>query len=650
MSQGKKPQGNKTQGSKTQGSKTQGGKARDFKSDDKKPRTFKSDDKKPRTFKSDDKKPRDFKSDDKKPRDFKSDDKKPRDFKSDDKKPRTFKSDDKKPRDFKSDDKKPRTFKSDDKKPRDFKSDDKKPRTFKSDDKKPRDFKSDDKKPRTFKSDDKKPRDFKSDDKKPRTFKSNDKKPRDFKEDDFKKYDFKPEPIKNEPSEIDPNLMTLEITDIGDEGEGVGRFEGLTVFVQGALPGDTVTCKMFEDKKSYVKARLIKVVKGSKNRIDPPCPVYGTCGGCQIQALHYDAQLKLKQNVVENALKRVGGFEDLKVQNILGMEDSFRYRNKGIYQVFKESIGFFKHNSHHVVDVNDCLLQDENNALIIEVIRKYMKDFKVEGYNSKSKTGTIKTIMIRKSEATGETMVVIVTSGSKLTMSKTLTKLITDAVPQVVSIIQSVHEGKSIKGLGESEKILFGKATIMDRIGNLDFEISAKSFYQVNAKQTERMYELVMDLAQLSGQETVYELYSGTGTISLFLAQKAKHVYGVESSEEAVKNAVENAERNHLTNVSFICGTAEEEFVTLYEQGHRADVVVVDPPRAGCDAKVIDTILAMSPERIVYVSCKPSTLARDLKRLCESGVYTVKHVQPVDVFGHTAHVECVIGLRRKESL
>lgn len=461
-------------------------------------------------------------------------------------------------------------------------------------------------------------------------------------------YDFTPESIKEETLEVDPNLMTLDITDIGDDGEGIGRFEGLTVFVPGALPGDKVTCKPYENKKSYAKARLIKIEKPSKNRVEPPCPVFGVCGGCQIQALEYSAQLKLKQSIVENALKRVGGFEQINVDPIIGMKDSFRYRNKAVYQVHKDSIGFFKHNSHNVVDVKDCLLQDENHALILSVIRKYMADFKVAGYDTKSKTGLIKGIMIRKSEVTGEVMVVIVTSGAKLNMSKTLVKLIVEAVPEVVSIIQSIHEGNSIKGLGEVEKVLYGKETITDRIGNLDFEISAKSFYQVNAKQTELMYQKAMAFAELSGQETVYELYSGTGTISLFLAQQAKQVYGIELSEEAVKNAVENAERNHISNVNFVCGAAEEAFVTLYEQGHRADVVVVDPPRAGCDAKVIDTMLAMSPERIVYVSCKPSTLARDLKRLCETGVYHVESVQPYDVFGHTGHVECVVLLSQKK--
>ena len=275
-----------------------------------------------------------------------------------------------------------------------------------------------------------------------------------------------------------------------------------------------------------------------------------------------------------------------------------------------------------------------------------MADFKVAGYDTKSKTGLIKSIMIRKSEVTGEVMVVIVTSGAKLNMSKTLVKLIVEAVPEVVSIIQSIHEGNSIKGLGETEKVLYGKETITDKIGNLDFEISAKSFYQVNAKQTELMYQKAMAYAHLSGQETVYELYSGTGTISLFLAQKAKQVYGIELSEEAVENAVDNAVRNQISNVNFVCGAAEEAFVTLYEQGHRADVVVVDPPRAGCDVKVIDTMLAMSPGRIVYVSCKPSTLARDLKRLCESGVYHVEAVQPYDVFGHTGHVETVVLLSK----
>ena len=445
--------------------------------------------------------------------------------------------------------------------------------------------------------------------------------------------------------------IELFIEDIGDDGEGIGRHEGLTVFVQGALPGDKVQCTILEKKKNFARATVVKIIKPSKDRIEAPCPVYEACGGCQIQDLSYKAQLEIKQSIVENTLKRVGNFSDLSVSPIVGMAHPFRYRNKGVYPVQGTSqhpiIGFYKKHSHAVVDVKDCLLQDERNAGIIEAIRRYMKDFKVEPYNQKRGTGVVKSIMIRKSEASDEFMVVIVTNGRKLAMTKTLTGLLTAAESKIVSIIQNIHTGHSIKGLGDEMKLLYGKATIRDRIGDLWFEISARSFYQVNAGQTEVMYKKALERAGLTGEENVFELYSGTGTISLFLAQKAKHVYGIEVVSDAVEDAKANATLNNIENVSFICGKAEDEVVGLYHEGHKADVVVVDPPRAGLEASIIETIKKLEPARVVYVSCKPSTLARDLKMLCAEGQYEVASIEPIDVFGHTVHVETVVSLIKK---
>ncbi|MDH8679102.1 23S rRNA (uracil(1939)-C(5))-methyltransferase RlmD [Fusibacter bizertensis] len=445
-------------------------------------------------------------------------------------------------------------------------------------------------------------------------------------------------------------FMEVEITDLGDSGEGVGRHEGMTVFVPGGLPGDLVMCKVIEQKKSFAKAKLLHVKEPSPHRIDAPCEIYDQCGGCQIQDYAYKAQLELKQSMVENALKRIGGIE-CEVAPIIGMENPFRYRNKGVYPVQgtfdKPKIGFYKKQSHTVVNAKDCLLQDIQNASIINAIRKHMKDFKVSPYDPRFKSGSLKNVMIRKSEATGEVMVVLVTAGSKFSMTKTLVESLLKACPSIVSIQQSIQPSNSIKGLGETSKLLYGKETIKDKIGGLSFEISPSSFYQVNSVQTEKLYAKALEFAALSGTENVYELYSGTGTISLFLAQKAKWVYGIEIISEAVDNALENAKVNQIENVSFILGDAEEEIAKLYEAGHSADVVVVDPPRSGCEGTVIESILAMAPQRIVYVSCKPATLARDLKMLCDGGAYKVTKVQPVDVFGHTAHVECVALIEKK---
>lgn len=447
------------------------------------------------------------------------------------------------------------------------------------------------------------------------------------------------------------NQIEILIEDIGDDGEGIGRYEGMTVFVDGALPGDRVLCTIDQQKKNFAKAKVNQILTKSKDRVNAPCPVYSLCGGCQIQDLNYGAQLKLKENMVQNTLERVGHLTGLTVEPIIGMKDPFRYRNKGIYPVqgtFEQPmIGFYKKHSHAVVDVKDCLLQDAKNSVIIETLRKYMKDFKVAPFNPKKGDGIIKNIMIRKSDATGEFMVVIVTNGRKLTMTKTLVNLLIQAEPKIVSIIQNIHGGQSVKGLGDEMKLLYGKETIRDSIGGLSFEISSKSFYQVNAKQTEILYSKALEYAELSGEENVVELYSGTGTISMFLAKNAKHVYGIEIVEDAIKDANNNAALNQIENVSFVFGSADDEIEKLYADGYEADVIVIDPPRAGCETKVIETILKFAPKRIVYVSCKPSTLARDLKMLCDAGQYTVEKVQPIDVFGHTVHVETVCLLTRK---
>lgn len=466
-----------------------------------------------------------------------------------------------------------------------------------------------------------------------------------------KKTEKKPEK-KPEKKSVSGPTIELAITDIGESGEGVGKFEGMTVFVQGAQPGDTVKCRVYEQKKTYSRAKTIEIIKPSKFRIVPPCPVYEACGGCQIQEIEYQQQLKLKESMVNNAVKRIGGV-DLKSAPIIGMNNPFRYRNKGVYQIQGSSeqpkIGFFRPKSHDVVDVKDCLLQDEINAKIVDVIRKYMKDFKVEPYNVAKKKGTLISLMIRKSETTGEIMVVLVTASNKLAMSKTLVELLKTVSSNIVSIIQSVKEHHGIKGLGDHSKVLYGKSTISDAIEDLNFEISAESFYQVNAKQTKQLYQKALEFAALTGEENVCELYSGTGTISLFLGKRAKRVFGVEIVPEAVENANSNAKRNGLENVTFIEGDAHNVITDLSKtlgEDQKIDVVVVDPPRSGCDEGVISVIKEMNPERVVYVSCKPSTLSRDIKRLTEDGQYQLKQIQAVDVFCQTAHVESVVLLTR----
>lgn len=447
-------------------------------------------------------------------------------------------------------------------------------------------------------------------------------------------------------------VYEVEITDLGDGGEGIGRFDGMTVFVEGGIIGDVVKAKIGTVKKNYALAKAIGIIKASPFRIEPPCPYFKKCGGCQIMNMDYKAgQLGFKEKVVKDAMERIGGFKDVDILPIIGMDDPFRYRNKGQYPVAQGKagveIGFFEKASHKVVDIRDCLLQNEVHGKINQQIRDFVSEFGIQIYDEKTHKGLLRHVMIRHSAFSGEVMVVLVVNGVKVPKEAVLIERLKEVVPEVTSIILNVNTTKGNRVLGFKSKVLYGPEVIQDQIGNLKFAISPLSFFQVNPSQTEILYGKALEYAALQGDETVFDIYCGIGTISLFLAQKAKHVIGVEMIETAVEDAKANAVHNGITNCDFHVGQAEEVILKLYDEGYRADVVVVDPPRKGCEPEVLETILAMAPKRIVYVSCKPSTLARDLKILCESGDYQLVQVQPVDQFGMTTHVETVAKLERR---
>ncbi|MFT9494692.1 23S rRNA (uracil(1939)-C(5))-methyltransferase RlmD [Anaerosolibacter sp.] len=437
----------------------------------------------------------------------------------------------------------------------------------------------------------------------------------------------------------------VHIADIGHNGEGIGRVEGFTVFVQGGVPGDDLRIKIELVKKNYAVGKIIKLVNPSPNRITPVCPIADTCGGCQTQHISYQEQLHLKTNTVKANIERIGKLEDVLIHDTIGMEEPARYRNKAQFPVGRLDnqavIGFYKKGTHEIVNTSSCYIQHEVNDRIVAVLRRYMDQYNVSAFDDETGMGFIRHILTKVGFTTGEIMVVLITNGRKIPYLRELIQELIKEIPEIKSIVQNINMKKTNRVLGDECITLFGEDKIVDYIGDLKFHISALSFFQVNPMQTKVLYEKALEYAGLTGEETVFDVYCGIGTISLFLAQKAKKVYGIEIIDAAIEDARENARINGIENTEFYVGKAEEVVPRLYKQGITADVVVVDPPRKGCEEEVLDTIVKMNPKRVVYVSCNPSTLARDLKYLDERGYKTIE-VQPVDMFPHTTHVEAIV--------
>ncbi|MZQ99040.1 MAG: 23S rRNA (uracil(1939)-C(5))-methyltransferase RlmD [Acidaminobacter sp.] len=457
--------------------------------------------------------------------------------------------------------------------------------------------------------------------------------------------------------DISMKPQQLTITALSEEGEGIGRLDGMAVFVPGALPGEMVECHLVEQKKNYAKGRMTRVLEASPLRGIPPCPYFPECGGCQLQHLDYQGQLEAKRVTVQDALERIGGFKGVEVPMTLGMSEPYRYRNNGQYPIRKINgqirIGFFKAGSHEVIDIKDCLIQPEINARVVAAIKAWIQETGLTTYNPKTQEGLMRHLMIRHSNVTGGLMVVLVATEKTLPGKAGLIERLRDAVPEIESIILNTNIKPGSQVLGPHNKVLFGSDRINGELDGFKFGISPLSFFQVNTDQTKVLYQKAIEFADLKGDETVFDVYSGIGTISLSLSRKARKVYGIESVRPAVEDAVENAKRAGVSHVEFVAGLAEDVMPRLAEAGIWADVVVLDPPRKGCEPAVLRTLLDMKPEKIVYVSCKPSTLARDLKILCgggesglEEAVYKLAAVQPVDLFGETGHVECVILMQR----
>lgn len=452
------------------------------------------------------------------------------------------------------------------------------------------------------------------------------------------------------PPLVKNQVIQIHIDSLNHEGEGVGRFRNFAVFVPGAAPGDMLTAKVISIQKNYARALIESIQTPSPHRVPPLCNHYNSCGGCHLQHIGYEEQLRLKRELVIDALKRLGGL-DVPVLPVIGMDNPWRYRNKAQVPVGTDGqtivAGFYEPKSHRIVDVKCCHIQQPENDKTILTAKKIIHQFKIPVYSEATHRGLIRHIMVRTSFDTGETLLVLITNGHHIPNTEELISALRTQIPNLTGIVQNINTRKGNVILGNEYHTLWGKPHLEEKLGRLTFHISPGSFFQVNTIQTKVLYDKVREYASLTGTETVFDLYCGIGTISLYLASQAKHVIGVESVPSAVEDAKKNAVLNQITNASFHLGTAEETVPRLLKQNLRADVVITDPPRKGCDARLLETIIHMSPRKIIYVSCNPATLARDLKTLTQNG-YTPVKVQPVDMFPHTAHVECVTLMSKVE--
>lgn len=454
------------------------------------------------------------------------------------------------------------------------------------------------------------------------------------------------------------DIVTVKIEDMSSEGQGIGRVNGYALFIKDAMIGDEVRAKIMKAKKQYAFARLVEIINPSPDRVKPRCPVHRQCGGCQLQALSYEKQLIFKENKIKNNLVRIGGFSQESITSIMepiiGMEEPYRFRNKSQFPVGRDKdghliTGFYAHRTHCIIPNTDCCIGIEENKPILESVLRYMEENHVPPYEEGSHSGLVRHVLIRKGFQTGELMVCLIINGKKLPAADRLTELLR-AIPGMTSISYNINMEQTNVILGGKTVNLWGQDHITDYIKDVAFHISPVSFYQVNPVQTEKLYSKALEYAGLTGQEIVWDLYCGIGTISLFLAKRAKKVYGVEIVEQAIEDAKVNAKLNGIENASFFAGKSEEVLPQMYGQygdDVRADVVVLDPPRKGCDGELLATLLEMAPKKIVYVSCDSATLARDLKVLCDGG-YALRRGCGVDLFGHGGHVESVVLMSRKD--
>ena len=452
------------------------------------------------------------------------------------------------------------------------------------------------------------------------------------------------------PVEIN-KVYDVEITSMTHNGLGVAKIDNFPIFIKNSLPGESISAKIITVKKNYAIGKIIDFYKKSKDRVEPKCPIYDECGGCNLQHLSYFGQLKMKTDIVKEQLKRIGKLENIIVHDCIGTDNSWRYRNKTQipFGLNGEKIiaGFFKENTHEIIDMNSCGIQDEVTDNIIQFMKLIVKKYKLKPYNEITHTGNLRHVIVRRGYITGEYMVTLVTKEKTVKNQGDIVSDLVKEFPMIKSIIQNINPNKTNTILGTEQKVLYGENYIYDYIGDVKFAISSRSFYQVNPEQTKKLYDKVLEYADLTGNEVIIDTYCGIGTIGLYLSRQAKKIYGVEIVPDAINDAKLNAKINRVTNAYFEVGKAEEVIKEWHKQNIKADLIIVDPPRKGCDKMLIDTIIDMKIPKIIYVSCNPATLARDLSILSDNN-YNIIEVQPIDMFPHTAHVECVVLMSRVE--
>lgn len=465
------------------------------------------------------------------------------------------------------------------------------------------------------------------------------------------------------------DIVELEITDITFDGDGIAKFNGYTIFVKNSIIGDIVKAKILKAKSTYSYAKVEEVIKASPYRVEPVCNISRQCGGCQLQHLKYEKQLEYKQNKIKNCLERIGGFKNIIeiketntnlqensiiMQPIIGMDNPYFYRNKAQFPVGRNKegnvvAGFYANRTHSIIDTQKCFIQAKVNEKILKLVKEFITENNISTYDEKKQKGLIRHILTRIGFVTNEIMVCIIINGDKLPKSDKLIEKLKH-IEGMTSISININKENTNVILGKKIKILFGKAYITDYIGDIKYQISPLSFYQVNPIQTKKLYDKVVEFANIQGNEIIWDLYCGIGTISLFLSKYAKEVYGVEIVEEAIEDAKQNAKINNIQNVSFFVGAAEEVLPNMYMKGKvkYADIIVVDPPRKGCEQKLLDTIIKMKPKKFIYVSCDPATMARDLKYMCQNE-YKLEKICGVDQFAMSTHVETVVLLSQRKA-
>jgi len=440
----------------------------------------------------------------------------------------------------------------------------------------------------------------------------------------------------------------IMINNVSHQGEGIGRINNFAVFVSGAISGEKARVKITEVKKNFARGQLEEVILPSPYRVKPHCPVYHLCGGCHLQHIAYEKQLEIKKEIVENALSRIGN-QNIKALPTIGMKDPWRYRNKGHFHLAwkngKIQLGFYKSKSHTLIPASQCRLFSTTINRLVKHLEEQLTRQEISIYDNETDQGNLRGIILKESKSSGEIMVIFITKEEKLMADEIFLDNLIKDFSQIVSVYQNINRSSKMVLLGKDFKLLRGKTSIEDAIGSFKFKISPSSFFQVNVSQAQALFEKIVEYANLSGEETVIDSYCGTGTISIYLAGKAKRVYGLELEKGAVRDSWENCELNRLSNLKFFTGKAEKWLYGWIKNREEVQVMVIDPPRKGCSREMLKDIIKIKPEQILYVSCNLPTLARDIKYLTQNG-YNLEKVQPVDMFPQTSHIECLAHLKR----